>query len=55
MKEFVPTNRRNTARKKCPWAVKIVPDYFGFWCYESEYEYLVHQTTLKEEKKEGNK
>ena len=54
MKEFVPTNRRNTARKKCPWAVKIVPDYFGFWCFESEYEYLVHQT-LKEEKKEGNK
>ena len=53
MKEYVPVKNRRTAIKRCPWASKIVKDEWGFWCFESEYDYLVHQTTYENEKKEG--
>lgn len=38
-KEFIECGARATAKKRCPWACKILKVCGGFYCYESAEEY----------------
>jgi len=39
--EIVETKSRYQAKKKCPWAVKVVKVFGGFKCFESITDYEV--------------
>ena len=54
MKLWIPTTRMMTARRKCPWAAKFVPDDYGITAYETEYEWLVESEKKRQAKLNDN-
>ena len=46
-KQFVECRTRNTARRRCPWAVVIAKACGGFWAFESWDDYRIWQQTSR--------
>jgi hypothetical protein len=38
-KELVKCKDHKTAKKRCPWAVKVTKVQGGFWCFENWDDY----------------
>ena len=40
-KTFVECKSRATAKRRCPWACKIIKAEGGYWCFESITDYII--------------
>jgi len=41
MRKFIECADRRTAKKRCPWAAKVVKVYGGFICFEFTTDYEI--------------